>query len=158
MGMGFGIRVQNNDVEELKVYLEDQTALLVQNISSLVSSIRSESGITAITNQINSITTVVGEIVSSTETAMTSNGSLRAQAQPILKKLSNCRQRLVDAGAKGRSIADEERDDDEGERTWRQWNQSLPPIAFEIARETKELVLRIDIIDGAVPGGEEDFS
>jgi hypothetical protein len=131
---------------------------LVQNIQSLVSSIRSEAGITAISNQIEAIAEVVGTVVSSTETAMDSNGSLRSQAQPILKKLSNCRQRLVEAGDKGKSIADEERDDDEGERIWRQWNQSLPPIAFEIARETKELVLRIDIIDGGEERGDEDFS
>jgi len=101
---------------------------------------------------------VVGTVVSSTESAMASNGSLKAQAQPILKKLSNCRQRLVEAGDKGKTIADEERDDEEGDRIWRQWNQSLPPIAFEIARETKELVLRIDIIDGDESKGDEDFS
>lgn len=89
---------------------------------------------------------------------MASNTSLRATAQPILNKLSNCRQRLIDAGERGRTIADEERDDDEGDRMWRQWNQSLPPIAFEIARETKELALRIDIIDGGAGSGDEDFS
>jgi hypothetical protein len=135
---------------------------LVQNIQSLVSSIRSEGGITAISNQITSIATVVGKVVSSTETAMstTGNGPLRTQAEPILRKLSGCRQRLVEAGEKGRAIADEAREDEEGERAWRQWNQSLPPIAFEIARETKELVLRVDIIDGdqGRPGNDDDFS
>jgi len=65
----------------------------------------------------------------------------------------------VDAGEKGRTIANEGREDDEGERMWRAWNQSLPPIAFEIARETKELVLRVDVIDGAGgQGGDDDFS
>jgi hypothetical protein len=138
----------------------------VQNIQSLVSSIRSEAGITAISYQITSIATVVGKVVSSTETTMstTGNGPLRAQAEPILRKLSTCRRRLIESGEKGRGIADEAREDDEGERTWRQWNQSLPPIAFEIARETKELVLRVDAIDGEQqgraqgPGGDDDFS
>lgn len=90
----------------------------------------------------------------------TGNGPLRTQAEPILRKLSNCRQRLVDAGDKGRAIADEGREDDEAERAWRQWNQSLPPIAFEIARETKELVLRIDIVDGQgkIQADQDDFS
>lgn len=88
----------------------------------------------------------------------TGNGALRTQAEQILRKLSSCRQRLVEAGEKGRSIADEGREDDEGDRIWRQWNQSLPPIAFEIARETKELVLRVDVIDGGQSGGDEDFS
>ncbi|KAF4630297.1 hypothetical protein G7Y89_g7845 [Cudoniella acicularis] len=163
MGVGFGIRTQESDVEGLKIYLEDQTALLVQNIQSLVSSIRSEAGISAISDQITAIADNVGTVVSSTETAMSStgNGLLRTQGEPILKKLSNCRQRLLAAGGQGRAIASEGRDDEEGERAWKQWNQSLPPIAFEIARETKELVLRVDIIDGEGRGGgngDDDFS
>lgn len=135
--------------------------MLVQNIQSLVSSIRSEAGINAISSQITAIADNVGTVVSSTETAMSSTGNsaLRVQGEPILKKLSNCRQRLLEAGEEGRAIAAEGRDDDEGERAWSQWNKSLPPIAFEIARETKELVLRVDIIDGdQTRGGDDDFS
>jgi hypothetical protein len=50
--------------------------------------------------------------------------------------------------------------DGRGEMEWRVWTQSLPPIAFEIARETKELVQRVDAIDGGHggEGGERDFS
>jgi hypothetical protein len=33
--------------------------------------------------------------------------------------------------------------------------QKLPPLAFEIARETKELVQKIELVGGA---GVEDFS
>ncbi|TVY17357.1 Uncharacterized protein LARI1_G004974 [Lachnellula arida] len=159
MGLGFGIRTNDNDVEELKVYLEDQTAMLVQNIQSLVSSIRSEAGIGDIATQIMAIADNVGKVVSSTETAMSSTGNamLRSQGEPILRKLSNCRQRILDAGELGRDIADEGRDDEEGEQAWRAWNQSLPPIAFEIARETKELVLKVDTIDGG-GRGDDDFS
>ncbi|CZR55258.1 related to GRIP1 associated protein 1 [Phialocephala subalpina] len=159
MGVGFGIRTQDSEVEELKIYLEDQTALLVQNIQSLVSSIRSEAGITAIETQINAIADVIGTVVQSTESAMSSSPSLRNQSEPIVRKLSTLRERMVEAGQTGRAIADEGRDDDEGDRQWRAWNQSLPPIAFEIARETKELVLRVDIMDGDQNrGGDDDFS
>ncbi|TVY32244.1 Protein SPA2 [Lachnellula subtilissima] len=159
MGLGFGIRTNDNDVEELKIYLEDQTAMLVQNIQSLVSSIRSEAGIGDIATQIAAIADNVGKVVSSTETAMSSTGNamLRSQGEPILRKLSNCRQRILDAGELGRDIADEGRDDEEGDQAWRAWNQSLPPIAFEIARETKELVLKVDTIDGG-GRGDDDFS
>lgn len=121
---------------------------MVQNIQSLVSSIRSEAGITAIETQINAIADVIGTVVQSTETAMSSTAALRNQSEPIVRKLSTLRQRILEAGQTGRAIADEGRDDDEGDRQWRSWNQSLPPIAFEIARETKELVLRVDILDG----------
>ncbi|KAE8451088.1 hypothetical protein EG329_004760 [Mollisiaceae sp. DMI_Dod_QoI] len=160
MGVGFGIRTQDSDVEELKIYLEDQTALLVQNIQSLVSSIRSEAGITAIETQINAIANVIGTVVQSTETAMASTSALRNQSEPIVRKLATLRTRILEAGQTGRAIANEGRDDDEGDRQWRSWNQSLPPIAFEIARETKELVLRVDILDGDQGRGaaDDDFS
>ncbi|EKD18377.1 cell polarity protein [Drepanopeziza brunnea f. sp. 'multigermtubi' MB_m1] len=156
---GFGITTTESNVEELKIYLEDQTALLVQSIQSLVSSIRSEGSIDAISVQINAIVDVVGTVVSSTETAMSStgNGSLRNQAEPIVRKLAGIRERLIDAGKMGREIADDDRDDGEVETAWRAWNQSLPPIAFEIARETKELVMRVDNCDGG-RNGDDDFS
>lgn len=36
---------------------------------------------------------------------------------------------------------------------------SLPPLAFEIARETKELVQRVEMADqGEGDGGQEDYS
>lgn len=162
MGVGFGIRTQDTDVEDLKIYLEDQTALLVQNIQSLVSSIRSEAGITALLNEITGISDVVGTVVSATETAMSStgNGPLRTQAEPVVRRLAGIRQRLIEAGEVGRAIADEERDDDEGDRAWRSWTSSLPPIAFQIAHETKDLVTKVDIIDSEQGQGrrDDDFS
>lgn len=91
---------------------------------------------------------------------MTTTVALRNQSEPTVKKLSTLRQRLLEAGQAGRAIADEGREDDEGDRQWRSWNQSLPPIAFEIARETKELVLRVDVLDGesAQSPRDDDFS
>jgi hypothetical protein len=88
----------------------------------------------------------------------TGNAGLKSQGEPILQKLSACRERLVKAGEQGRAIADEGREDDEGDAQWRAWNQSLPPIAFEIARETKELVLRVDVIDAGDGRVDDDFS
>lgn len=140
-----------------QIYLEDQTALLVQNIQSLVSSIRSEGGIDAISTQIDAIANVVGEVVASTEEAMINNPALRSQSQPVLVKLSGCRSRIMAAGEQGREIANVQREDDEADAEWKAWNQSLPPIAFEIARETKELVLRVDVLDGEGVG-VDDFS
>jgi len=122
----------------------------------LVSSIRSETGVTAITAELSAIASVVGNIVTSTETAMSSTGNaeLRTQAKDIVKKLSGCRTKLIEAADKGRKIADMGDDDGgRGEMEWRVWTQSLSPIAFEIARETKELGKWVDLIDGA--GREE---
>lgn len=86
----------------------------------------------------------------------TGNAELRTQADGIVKKLSGCRTKLIEAAPKGRKIADMgDENDSRSEMEWRMWTQSLPPIAFEIARETKELVQRVDAIDGANRGDEE---
>ena len=86
----------------------------------------------------------------------TGNAPLRTQADSIVKKLSGCRTKLIDAASKGRKIADMgDEDDSRSEMEWRMWTQSLPPIAFEIARETKELVQRVDAIDSANRGDDE---
>jgi hypothetical protein len=126
----------------------------------LVSSIRSDEGITAISTQITAVADVVGKVVTSTENAMSSsaNEPLRKEADPIIRTLGGCRQRLLQAGEKGRAIADEGRYDDEGERDWRTWNQSLPPIAFEIAKQTKALVSKVDALDSEQGGRDDDFS
>ncbi|CCU78135.1 SpaA/cell polarity protein [Blumeria hordei DH14] len=160
--VNLGIPSNGSEIEEFKIYLEDQTALLVQNIQSLVTAIRSESGITATGNSINAISEVVGSVVSYTESKIfaTGDSDLRTRGEQIVKKLAASQKRLVESGEIGRQIAEEGRDDDEGERAWRVWNQSLPPIAFEIAREVKDLVLQVDKVDLALNGtsNDEDFS
>jgi hypothetical protein len=89
----------------------------------------------------------------------TGNAELRAQAEGIVKKLSGCRAKLIKASDNGRKIADMGDDaGGRGEMEWRMWTQSLPPIAFEIARETKELVQRVDAIDSAGRDADDDFA
>ncbi|EPQ63260.1 Bgt-4971 [Blumeria graminis f. sp. tritici] len=160
--VNLGIPSKESEIEEFKIYLEDQTALLVQNIQSLVTAIRSESGITATGNSINTISEVVGAVVSHAESKIfaTGNSELRTRGEQIIKKLAASQKRLIESGEIGRQIAEEGRDDDEGERAWRVWNQSLPPIAFEIAREVKDLVLQVDRVDLALndASNDEDFS
>lgn len=116
----------------------------------------------AVSGQITAIANVVGQVVMATQDSISSTGNaaLKSQGEPILSKLSICRERLLDAGEKGRAIADGGADDEGVEKAWRVWNQSLPPIAFEIARDTKELVTKIDIIDADQGGGrgDDDFS
>lgn len=87
--------------------------------------------------------------------AQTGNAPLRAVGEPIVKKLAICREKLMAAEKQGKEIADMgEEDEGRAEMEWRVWTQGLPPIAFEIARETKELVQRVDGIDGG--NGEQD--
>ncbi|KAI6082464.1 hypothetical protein F4821DRAFT_246974 [Hypoxylon rubiginosum] len=120
--------------EDLKIYLEDQTEIMVQTIQGLVGSIRGDAPIQQINEEITSIADVVGKVVAQTEDY--GNGG------DMTERLSACRQRLLEAGDQGKDLA--ARGLGETDREWRMWTQTLPPIAFEIVRETKELVQRID--------------
>lgn len=67
-----------------------------------------------------------------------------SQASAIAKRLSKCVERLEAAGRDGEEI--------QSEKDWKDYIKSLPPLAFEIARETKELAAWVD------RDGEDDFS
>ncbi|KAI1314185.1 hypothetical protein F5Y03DRAFT_380987 [Xylaria venustula] len=139
-----GYAMQDTQLEDLKIYLEDQTAIMVQTIQGLVGSIRSDAPIQQINDEITSIAEVVAKVVAETEAS--GNGG------EMLERLSACRQRLLEAGDHGKNLA--ARGLGDSDREWRMWTQTLPPIAFEIVRETKELVQRINRM---VPAAE-DFS
>ncbi|PGG98461.1 hypothetical protein GX51_06805 [Blastomyces parvus] len=172
---GLGISELDGELEELRLYLEDQTEGVVQSIQALVSSIRAEpDNMSAIRTHIDAISAVVGKVIDATESTITrqqqhqthhhqstntnNNDShnhnntdlnnnnnnhnnhnhtiLRDRAGPIIRILSECRDRLAQAGAEGSQAMSV------GEM--REVTGKLPPIAFQIARETKELVQRLD--------------
>jgi predicted nucleic acid-binding Zn-ribbon protein len=140
-----GTAANGRNVEDLKIYLEDQTAVLVQSIQSLVGSIRGDAEISQITKEISDIVAVVDKVIE--ETDASGNGALS-------QRLGTCRDRLLDAADRGSDIAAKGKGSQD--REWRMWTQTLPPIAFEIARETKELRQKVDQIAG--PGGDDQFS
>ncbi|KAI0908514.1 hypothetical protein F4823DRAFT_490284 [Ustulina deusta] len=141
-----GYEMQDTQLEDLKIYLEDQTAIMVQTIQGLVGSIRSDASIQQINGEITSIAEVVAKVVAETEAS--GNGG------EMLERLSTCRQRLLEAGDQGKNLA--ARGLRENDREWRMWTQTLPPIAFEIVRETRELVQRINRM--VLSPAAEDFS
>lgn len=141
-----GYNQQNGQLEDLKIYVEDQTAIMVQTIQGLVGSIRGDAPIQEINQEITSISEVVGSVIAETEAS--------ANAGEMLGRLSAYRQRLLEAGDHGKNLA--ARGLGESDREWRMWTQTLPPIAFEIVRETKDLIQRIDRMIMSPAG--EDFS
>ncbi|KAL1882258.1 component of the polarisome [Diaporthe australafricana] len=140
---GYGMRRVDSRTEDLKVYLDDQTAILVQTIQSLVGLIRGAADISRIEPLIRSIVETVGKVIS--ETDASGNGDM-------IGRLADSQQRLMEAGERGQELAADGKD--ERDREWRMWTQTLPPIAFEIARETKELVQRV----GQLVSTRDDFS
>lgn len=106
--------------------------------------IRGDADIRQITGEIASINAIVGKVIEETQAS--------GQAQ-LVEHLDDSRQRLNDASQHGQNMASS--GVDTGDREWRMWTQTLPPIAFEIAREVKELVQRVDRL---ATGGADDFS
>lgn len=117
----------------------------MSDIQKLVSCVRGDADIRQITNEVESISAIVGKITSETKASGYANQASR---------LGDCRERLLEASQRGQELSSS--GVGQGDRDWRMWAQTLPPIAFEIARETKELVQRIgSLVTG---GGADEFS
>ncbi|KLU88082.1 hypothetical protein MAPG_07069 [Magnaporthiopsis poae ATCC 64411] len=146
-GNGYGMPPpRDSRNEDLKLYLEDQTATLITDIQELVAAIRNEDGIERLMGEINRVAAAVDKIVGETERSGNSN---------LVRQLQDSRERLLEAGDHGRELANA--GNDPGTREWRMWTQTLPPIAFGIARHAKDLVQQVDRL--VLPnGGADDFS
>jgi hypothetical protein len=134
----------------VQLYIEDQTDGLVQSIQSLVASIRAEDGLTTIRTHVSAIVSVISNVSSSTEHFINKSNSspvLRERSGPILQTLNQHRAHLLETTAEG--------EDAVNIAELREVTKKLPPIAFEIARETKELVHRLDLTDDN--DSEDDF-
>jgi len=118
----------------------------VQSIQSLVGSIRAEETPLTIKDHIDDIAGILGKVVSETQQSLSNTDyhALRDQASPSVETLAECRSRLVDASVEVDRINDA--------TAWKEFTKMLPPLAFKIARETKELVQRLD----GVGAGEDD--
>lgn len=118
----------------------------MQSIQSLVGSIRAEDNPTVIKDLVDNIAGILNKVVSETRQTLskTDDHALRVQIKPSVDTLADCRSRLVDASGEIDQINDA--------TAWKDLTKMLPPLAFKIARETKELVQHLD----RIRGGEED--
>lgn len=69
---------------------------------------------------------------------------LRDRTAAVLEGLKDCRGRLLDAEREGETG----RDGRGGQEAWAEMVRRLPPLAFEVARRTKELAQRVDGVEG----------
>ncbi|KIW30718.1 uncharacterized protein PV07_02424 [Cladophialophora immunda] len=145
----YGTTQEEADLEDLKMYLEDQTDGLVQSITSLVDTIRKDDAMATIRNHMTTISATIENIVNSVDRTGNEPSSyqatLREKSGPIVANLRDCREQMLQA-------SNEAPEDKE-------FLQQLPPLSFKIARETKELVSRVMAIEaGPAKSGEDDFS
>ena len=108
----------------------------------------------SIRSHISEIASVVGSVVSATESSIQDStpisAALRLKAESSVKALAQCKAKLMAVSAESESL-----DASSSRGAIRALTQKLPPLAFEIARETKELVQKIDLVGVAEV---EDFS
>ena len=121
----------------------------MQSIQSLVGSIRAEDNPLIIKDHIDDISAILGKVVSETQQTLsnTDNSALRDQANPTVDTLAECRAGLLEASVEIDRINDA--------TAWKEFTKMLPPLAFKIARETKELVQRLDHIGAG--DDDDDF-
>lgn len=74
--------------------------------------------------------------------------ALRQASEPVIAALDQCRGRLTATAGEGGDATTPEQ--------LRELTNKLPPIAFEIARQTKDLVQRLEATS-AVADEEDDF-
>ncbi|EKG13193.1 Spa2-like protein [Macrophomina phaseolina MS6] len=140
-GSNVNIVRESSGLEEIKNYLEDQTTDLVNSIQPLVQEIRSTPAGALLPAQseeniqqyINDINRIVYDISFKTREAVsnTRNGALAKHSTPVVDLLEDCRGGLLSAL----------QENETGKR------EKIPPLAFKIARATKELVLRVERIE-----------
>ena len=132
------------------MFLEEQTETLVQSIQALVTSVRVDDDPEVVHDRIGRISQIVGHVIKETQRVMdmTENTLLQNIAGPAIRVLGACKSKLATADDKGKDIQEH--------GAWKEFTNTLPPLAFEIARETKELVQGVDRVleDGR---DDEDF-
>jgi chemotaxis regulatin CheY-phosphate phosphatase CheZ len=124
---------------------------MVQQIQALVASIRAEDNLQSVQTHVAAISDVVANVVSATEHLMRERSediSLRQASEPVIAALDQCRGRLAATASEGEDAASPEQ--------LRELTNKLPPIAFEIARQTKDLVQRLENTMAAADE-EDDF-
>ena len=110
----------------------------MQSIQALVTSVRVVDEPEVVGDRIGHIIQVIGHVVKETQRVMDTTGNTLLQnvAGPAIRVLSACKGRLVTADEQGKDIVEH--------GAWKEFTNTLPPLAFEIARETKELVQGVD--------------
>jgi hypothetical protein len=165
---GFGLREEESDLEELKVstnsehpclwslidaqiYIENQSDDLVTSIHVLIEAIRGEEPMSSIRSNIVKILSTVDNVqeaaMRGAEAPTSYQSEWRSQTIPIHDNLEECKGQLLQASNESMSY--------ENHPSAKEFTQKLPPLAFQVARETRELVRRVQ---GIRSGADDDFS
>ena len=126
----------------LQHFLDSRTDALIPSIQSLVSSIRTNGEPPDILDHLASITSTTSQIINKTSEDAHSDDR---QLNDILQSLAESVDKLEDAGREGEEIGNV--------KDWEGFVKGLPPLAFAIAKSTKELGTWVEGMRG-----KDDFS
>lgn len=136
------------------MYIEDQTTTLVSTIQTLVSTVRTPlPSPPTINTSLSQMAAISHTIINAIDRSMTSNPQLRQEADEIVNRLAKAREQVLDRLDEAGQMPEDGPQGEDEERGWIGWCKGLPPLAFEVARETKGLV---GVVEGLA--GEEDFA
>jgi hypothetical protein len=126
----------------------------VESIQVLIEAIRREESMGNIRNNIDRIAGTVEAVLAASERGSQEATSYRnewqTQTGPLQDNLEDCKNKLLQVGDDSQAYADDAPSKD--------FTQKLPPLAFQVARETRELVRRVQNIRTGGGGGDDDFS
>ena len=120
----------------------------MHSIQALVDSIRSNNDADMIKAEMHHMISIFANVVSETQhtAGSTSDELLLNQISPMVRTFAGLNRRLLDISTDGENIEDAAK--------WKEFTKRIPPMAFEAARETKELVSRLDTF---ASGAIDDF-
>lgn len=119
----------------------------------LIEAIRREESMNNIRNNIERIATTVEAVLAASDKGAQDPTSYQSdwlvQTGPIQNNLEDCKNKLLQAAGDSQGY--------DGNVSSKEFTQKLPPLAFQVARETRELVRRVQGIRIG-GGGDDDFS
>ena len=131
--------------------MEDQCHLLTESIQILIEAIRAEENMSRIGTNLERIVNTVDSVLETSATGASEpspyQAEWRSQTAAIEQKLEEGNQRLLQACHEAESYNQQS--------SAKEFTQKLPPLAFQVARETRELVRRVQELKS---GEDDDFS
>ncbi|KAG0135442.1 hypothetical protein HOY82DRAFT_133860 [Tuber indicum] len=139
-------RTVGSNFEELRILLETQMVGIVESIQLLLTSIRAGDDMQTLRGHVDNITPVVWKVLQSTENSMQEpgNGTLMGREGWIVANLSKCLQSMSEMSNEGEPI------DGPADKEFR---GRLASLAFDLVRETKELIRTVEDINSQSRGG-----
>ncbi len=131
--------------------MEDQCHQLTESIQILIEAIRADETVSAIRINLERIVSTVEGVLEMNSRGASNPSPYQSEWQnqtaPVERKLEEVTQRLLQASDEAEAY--------DQYSSAKNFAQKLPPLAFQVARETRELVRRVQELKA---GGDDDFS